>query len=199
MSTVTMSSGFSSFEQAVNAVQNSRDTDERETAVSALGKSCAAEALPPLIQALGSDSADYIRAMCAGFIGSLRGAGCKEALIKALTDRSALVRMYAVTGLARYDEAECYTAIQRLQNDPDKDVSFQVERTMKARTKSRASGCPYVSARGFCDPPAVGQLEDCSWVTHNRGHYSGCAVYRMLGPRTRPFDPNRKQWWQFWR
>ncbi len=119
--------------------------------------------------------------------------------MKALSDTAANVRMRAVTGLARYDQTDCYSAIESLRNDPDESVRFQVERALKAKTKASVSGCPYLSRRGFCDPPAVGQLEDCSWVIHGRGHYTKCAVYEHLGPRTRPKDPNQKQWWQFWK
>jgi hypothetical protein len=186
ISTVRVSSGFSSITMAGNALLNSESSDERATAAQALGRSCAAEAIAPLIQALENDPECYIRAMCAGFLGSLRGANCKAALIKALSDSSADVRRRAVTGLARYDQAECYTAIEQAANDPDEKVRFQVDRALKARTNSEASGCPYVSPRGFCDPPGVGQLEDCSWVVHNRGPYCGCAVYNLLGNRTRP-------------
>jgi HEAT repeat protein len=96
MSNVIISSGFGSFERAVNALQNSTDSDERETAASVLGKSCAAEAIPPLIKALETETIDYIRAIVAGFIGSLRGQNCKEAIVTALSDRSDRVRMYAI-------------------------------------------------------------------------------------------------------
>lgn len=188
-------SSFKSLEEAKDTLLNSKDPDLRHEAVHALGKSCLVEAIPPLLQALQIDSTWYVRALCAGYVGCLRGVGCKEALLKALNDSDASVRERAVKGLAKYNETECEDAIERLRADSSEDVRGEVDRVLKTRSFEITSQCPYFFKHWFCDSPVIPDLCKCSWntsISSDMKDYHDCAVYREVGSRKRPLTPEEQ-------
>lgn len=175
-----VTTSFPGLDAAQEILTNSTDSDAREDAATALGKTNLQQVVPALSKALLKDQDRYVRSTCAGFLGSIKGVEAEKALLEAVTDSDPYVREKVLQALFRLGTKLAMVAIEAAQNDDSEEVRTQAKwYASKFSEKLKQRLCPFLSETGMCDPPGVCDLHECSWETEGKGKYSDCYVYKM--------------------
>lgn len=184
---VVMTTSYAGQEAAEQVLATDPDSSERLRAATALGKTDSPQVVPALRKALSTDEDKYVRAGCAGYLGSIKGVEAERALLEAMADPEPYVRAKVVEALFRIGTQAARESIEGALKDADPDVRAAAARyAPKATKKVQKRLCPFLSEAGMCEPPGVSDLHECSWETAGRGRYSECFVYRM---HTHPGGP----------
>ncbi|MBL7182903.1 MAG: HEAT repeat domain-containing protein [Anaerolineae bacterium] len=184
--TVVLTTSFPSQAAAEEVLHTSPDSHARLDAAIALGMTNSVQVVPALAKALLSDKSKYVRADCAGYLGSIKGDKAEEALLQAMGDPDPYVRKKVVEALFRLGTEEARKAIENALKDADPEVRAEAERyASKAVKRIQKRLCPFLSEFGMCEPPGVSDLHECFWETQGRG-YIDCFVYKM---HTHPGGP----------
>lgn len=177
---VVVTTSFPSQETAEEVLATSPNSKARLDAAIALGKTDSPQVVPALAKALLTDQDKYVRAGCAGYLGSIKDAEAEKVLLQAMSDPDPYVRKKIVEALSRIGTEQTRKAIDGALKDADPEVRTEAERyTSKTTKKLEKRHCPFLSESGICEPPGVSDLHECSWETQGRGHHNGCFVYKM--------------------
>lgn len=178
---ITFQTSFSSIPAAEKILRNSKDVDERISAATALGKTNHEMAVKILCDVLASDPDEYVRAVCAGYLGCRKGPKAEKALLLAANDSSSYVQQKVIEGLFRIGSGGTFNAIKELTKSANQEVKEKAELFLHKRSKkiTRKIECPFLTIYGTCEPPETPDLYDCSWETSGKGYYVGCFVYQM--------------------
>ncbi|MEW6195820.1 MAG: HEAT repeat domain-containing protein [Bacteroidota bacterium] len=178
---ITFQTNFINIPQAEKILRNSNDVDERISAVSALGKINHEKAVRVLCDALANDSDQYVRALCAGYLGCKKGPKAEKALLNAVNDTSLIVQEKLIEALFRIGTGGAFNAINEFAKSKNTKVKEKAEHFLFKRSKkiTKKIECPFLTIYGTCEPPETPDLFDCSWETQGKGYYSSCYVYQM--------------------
>jgi HEAT repeat protein len=103
------------FEESLKAL-NAENSDDRDRAAIALGKSGDPRAVEPLIKALG-DPDSFVRSFAAISLGSLKDPRALEPLIKALGDENQRVRRSAAEALGSFQNPKALEVLIKTLSD----------------------------------------------------------------------------------
>lgn len=190
---VFFSTLFKSQAEAEEVLATSPDSEARLEAATALGKTNSIHTVEALGKALLSDEDKYVRSLCAGYLGSIKGSKSEKALLKAMADKDPDVRKMIVKSLFRIGTEQARMGIQSALKDANPQVRAEAkECTSNTKKKVQKRLCPFLSESGLCEPPGVSDLYECSWEIEGKGHYKGCFVYQMHTHPGGPSDLLRK-------